>query len=94
MLEVQITDSSGIRVGTFHAETQYHGRFRDTATQILHMEATAGRQAGPFRSPAQSCRSVAAGGHIEATEKLYERHYLVIKIVSSFFACLIKFLYL
>ena len=31
---------------------------------------------------------------IEATEKLYERHYLVIKIVSSFFACLIKFLYL
>ena len=30
----------------------------------------------------------------EATEKLYERHYLVIKIVSSFFACLIKFLYL
>ena len=79
---------------TLHAERQDHGRFRDTATQILHMEATAGRQAGPFRSPAQSCRSVAAGGHIEATEKLYERHYLVIKIVSSFFACLIKFLYL
>lgn len=38
--------------------------------------------------------AVAAGGRIEATEKLYERHYLVIKIVSSFFACLIKFLYL
>ena len=35
----------------------------------LHTEATAGRQAGPFRSPAQSCRSVAAGGRIEATEK-------------------------
>lgn len=79
---------------TFHAERQDHGRFRDTVTQILHMEATAGRQAGPFRSPAQSCRSVAAGGALEATEKLYERHYLVIKIVSSFFACLIKFLYL
>ena len=46
------------------------------------------------RSPAQSCRSVAAGDDLEATEKLYERHYLVIKIVSSFFACLIKFLYL
>lgn len=30
----------------------------------------------------------------EATEKLYERHCLVIKIVSSFFAYLIKFLYL
>ena len=40
------------------------------------------------------CRSVAAGDALEATEKLYERHYLVIKIVSSFFACLIKFLYL
>ena len=37
---------------------------------------------------------VAARGSVEATEKLYERHYLVIKIVSSFFACLIKFLYL
>ena len=36
----------------------------------------------------------AAGICGEATEKLYERHYLVIKIVSSFFACLIKFLYL
>ena len=36
----------------------------------------------------------AAGIKREATEKLYERHYLVIKIVSSFFACLIKFLYL
>ena len=36
----------------------------------------------------------AAGIYDEATEKLYERHYLVIKIVSSFFACLIKFLYL
>ena len=36
----------------------------------------------------------AAGINAEATEKLYERHYLVIKIVSSFFACLIKFLYL
>ena len=79
---------------TLHAGGQYHGWFRDTATQILHMEATAGRQAGPFRSPAQSCRSVAVGGAFEATEKLYERHYLVIKIVSSFFACLIKFLYL
>ena len=30
----------------------------------------------------------------EATEKLYERHCLVIKIVSSFFASLIKFSYL
>ena len=38
--------------------------------------------------------STAAGIKREATEKLYERHYLVIKIVSSFFACLIKFLYL
>ena len=37
---------------------------------------------------------IAAGIYAEATEKLYERHYLVIKIVSSFFACLIKFLYL
>ena len=93
-LKANIMDGSGAIGRTLHAERQYHGRFRDTATQILHMEATAGRQAGPFRSPAQSCRSVAAGGHIEATEKLYERHYLVIKIVSSFFACLIKFLYL
>ena len=93
-LKANIMDGSGAIGRTLHAERQYHGRFRDTVTQILHMEATAGRQAGPFRSPAQSCRSVAAGGHIEATEKLYERHYLVIKIVSSFFACLIKFLYL
>ena len=93
-LKANIMDGSGAIGRTLHAERQYHGRFRDTATQILHMEATAGRQEGPFRSPAQSCRSVAAGGHIEATEKLYERHYLVIKIVSSFFACLIKFLYL
>ena len=30
----------------------------------------------------------------EATEKLYERHCLVIKIVSSFFASLTKFSYL
>ena len=30
----------------------------------------------------------------EATEKLYERHCLVIKIVSSFFAYQTKFLYL
>ena len=93
-LKANIMDGSGAIGRTLHAERQYHGRFRDTATQILHMEATACRQAGPVRSPAQSCRSVAAGGHIEATEKLYERHYLVIKIVSSFFACLIKFLYL
>ena len=79
---------------TLHAERQYHEPSGDTVTQIRHMEATDGRQAGPFRSPAQPCRSVAAGGALEATEKLYERHYLVIKIVSSFFACLIKFLYL
>lgn len=39
-------------------------------------------------------KTMAARGLVEATEKLYERHYLVIKIVSSFFACLIKFLYL
>ena len=31
---------------------------------------------------------------VEATEKLYERHCLVIKIVSSFFASLTKFAYL
>ena len=68
-LKANIMDGSGAIGRTLHAERQYHGRFRDTATQILHMEATAGRQAGPFRSPAQSCRSVAAGGHIEATEK-------------------------
>ena len=36
----------------------------------------------------------AAGIKHEATEKLYERHYLVIKIVSSFFDCLLKFFYL
>ena len=30
----------------------------------------------------------------EATEKLYERHCLVSKIVSSFFACLTNFMYL
>ena len=90
----RVMEGSGAVGRTLHAERQDHGRFRDTVTQILHMEATAGRQEGPFRSPTQSCRSVAAGGHIEATEKLYERHYLVIKIVSSFFACLIKFLYL
>ena len=30
----------------------------------------------------------------EATEKLYERHCLVSKIVSSFFAGLTKFIYL
>ena len=40
---------------------------------------------------AEACPPADTG---EATEKLYERHYLVIKIVSSFFACLIKFLYL
>ena len=44
--------------------------------------------------PFNSNDGTAAGIKHEATEKLYERHYLVIKIVSSFFACLIKFLYL
>ena len=29
-----------------------------------------------------------------ATDPLYERHYLVIKTVSYFFVCLIKFLYI
>ena len=47
-----------------------------------------------LRLAPRSAWPLAAGGHLEATEKLYERHYLVIKIVSSFFACLIKFLYL
>ena len=68
-LKANIMDGSGAIGRTLHAERQDHGRFRDTVTQILHTEATAGRQAGPFRSPAQSCRSVVAGGHIEATEK-------------------------
>ena len=58
-LKANIMDGSGAIGRTLHAERQYHGRFRDTATQILHMEATAGRQEGPFRSPTQSCRSVA-----------------------------------
>ena len=41
------------------------------------------------------CGGMSTPGHwAEATEKLYERHCLVIKIVSSFFAYLIKFLYL
>ena len=44
--------------------------------------------------PINANDNTAAGIEHEATEKLYERHYLVIKIVSSFFACLIKFLYL
>ena len=44
--------------------------------------------------PINANDNTAAGIEYEATEKLYERHYLVIKIVSSFFACLIKFLYL
>ena len=104
-------DSSGISVGTFHAETQYrgrsisqtrtfhvnasyHGQFRDLTTFFIRITATTDRQAGLTQSPAQPCRIVAAGDALEATEKLYERHYLVIKIVSSFFACLIKFLYL
>ena len=46
-------------------------------------------------APAQPlCHLPSPVAAYEATEKLYERHYLVIKIVSSFFACLIKFLYL
>ena len=45
-------------------------------------------------STAIQASGTVAGIYGEATEKLYERHYLVIKIVSSFFACLIKFLYL
>lgn len=61
---------------------------------LFRITATTDRQAGLTQSPAQPCRIVAAGDALEATEKLYERHYLVIKIVSSFFACLIKFLYL
>ena len=93
-LETDIVDGPMPRTGPSTLAAENPGRSIDSATQILHTVATAGRQAGPFRSPAQSCRSVVAGGHIEATEKLYERHYLVIKIVSSFFACLIKFLYL
>ena len=68
-LKANIMDGSGAIGRTLHAERQYHEPSGDTVTQIRHMEATAGRQAGPFRSPAQSCRSVAAGGHIEATEK-------------------------
>ena len=40
---------------------------------------------------AEACPPADTG---EATEKLYERHCLVIKIVSSFFASLIKFSYL
>ena len=35
--------------------------------------------------PINANDSTAAGIYAEATEKLYERHYLVIKIVSSFF---------
>ena len=40
---------------------------------------------------AEACPPADSG---EATEKLYERHCLVIKIVSSFFASLTKFSYL
>ena len=47
-----------------------------------------------YSGTAMQIRGTVAGIYGEATEKLYERHYLVIKIVSSFFACLIKFLYL
>ena len=68
-LKANIMDGSGAIGRILHAERQGHGRVRDTVTQILHTEATAGWQAGPLQSPAQSCRSVAAGGHIEATEK-------------------------
>ena len=68
-LKANIMDGSGAIGRTLHAERQGHGRFRDTVTQILHTEATAGWQAGPLQSPAQSCRSVAAGIYGEATEK-------------------------
>ena len=69
MLEVDIMEGSGAVGRNLHAERQYHEPSGDTVTQIRHMEATAGRQAGPFRSPAQPCRSVAAGDALEATEK-------------------------
>ena len=93
-LETQIVDGSMSRTGPSTLAAEHPGRSIDSATQIPHTVATADRQAGLTQSPAQPCRIVAAGDALEATEKLYERHYLVIKIVSSFFACLIKFLYL
>ena len=40
------------------------------------------------------CQRAPPATRVEATEKLYERHCLVIKIVSSFFASLTKFSYL
>ena len=57
------------RTGPSTLAAEHPGRSIDSATQIPQTEATAGRQAGPFRSPAQSCRSVAAGDALEATEK-------------------------
>ena len=38
-----------------------------------------------YSRTAMQIRGTVAGIYGEATEKLYERHYLVIKIVSSFF---------
>ena len=70
---------------TFHANAPFRGWFRDLTTFFIRITATTDRQAGLTQSPAQPCRIVAAGDALEATEKLYERHYLVIKIVSSFF---------
>ena len=50
-----------------------------------------GRMEGRMEGIAEACPLPDTG---EATEKLYERHCLVIKIVSSFFASLTKFSYL
>ena len=74
-----------IQTRTIHALGLNHGQFRDLTTLFIRITATTDRQAGLTQSPAQPCRIVAAGDALEATEKLYERHYLVIKIVSSFF---------
>lgn len=46
-----------------HTEGSIHGRSRDSTTQTMRREATAGRQAGPFQSPAQPARVRWKGSH-------------------------------
>ena len=53
-LNTHIVDGSMSRTGPSTLAAEDLGQSRDIVTQIPHTVATAGRQAGPFRSPAQS----------------------------------------
>ena len=68
-LKALFVEGSMLQGWTFLAEGMYQGRFWVYSTNTTLKGATTDRQAGLSRSPAQSCRVVAAGDALEATEK-------------------------